>query len=282
MSVSFLVGVFFLAVCILATAGILLSIKLTVRRYTLLTDKLSGQKTLRFALLSDLHAARYGKGQKKLLAKLRSGKPDIVLLAGDVIAEDKSREPALELLGALGKEYPCFYVTGNHEYRSGKPEEVRALARSYGITVLRGDSVLWKTADGNIRIAGIDDLQEAGFEGVLSQAKRALSRADAKDGDSLFTVFICHHPEIPVWLNETQNLAFDLAVAGHAHGGQWRLPGVINGLYAPHQGLFPKYAGGLYTLAQGALIVSRGLSGGFPIPRLFNPPELVFIDVKPV
>ena len=120
-------------------------------------------------------------------------------------------------------------------------------------------------------------MQEAGFDGVLAQAKAAL------EGEkSVFTVFLCHHPELPVCLAKEHGLFFDLAVSGHAHGGQWRLPGVINGLYAPHQGLFPKYAGGFYDLGEErTLIVGRGLAGNLPIPRLFNPPELVIIDVKP-
>lgn len=262
---------------LLAAVGLFFSLKLAVRHYTLASAKLRGPKTLRMALISDLHARRYGKKQEKLAEILRAEKPDLLLFAGDVVAEDKDRTPALELLDALGKNYPCFYVTGNHEYRSGKPEEVREIVRSYGLTVLRGESVLFDTECGKIRIAGIDDMQEAGFDGVLAQAKAAL------EGEkSVFTVFLCHHPELPVCLAKEHGLFFDLAVSGHAHGGQWRLPGVINGLYAPHQGLFPKYAGGFYDLGEErTLIVGRGLAGNLPIPRLFNPPELVIIDVKP-
>ncbi|MCI6317034.1 MAG: hypothetical protein MR877_07735 [Spirochaetia bacterium] len=76
---------------------------------------------------------------------------------------------------------------------------------------------------------------------------------------------------------------YDLILAGHAHGGQWKLPFAKNGLYAPMQGLFPKYSGGLYDFKkQGSvLIVSRGLSHQIPnIPRFFNPPELVVIEIR--
>ena len=66
-------------------------------------------------------------------------------------------------------------------------------------------------------------------------------------------------------------------------GGQWRIPGLINGLIAPNQGLFPKYAGGMYDLGGGtAMIVSRGLAReSTRVPRLYNPPELVVVDVVP-
>lgn len=57
---------------------------------------------------------------------------------------------------------------------------------------------------------------------------------------------------------------FELVLAGHAHGGQWRLPGLLNGLFAPDQGLFPTYAGGRYALGDTTLLVSRGWPGRAP------------------
>ena len=257
-----------------AVAGTLVSLRRVTRQYTVATDKIAAG-SLRLLLISDLHAMRYGKKQEHLLSEIAALKPDLLLFAGDVLAEDKDRAPALELLEALGKSYPCYYVTGNHEYRSGKPDEVREIVRSYGITVLCGTSVLCDTACGQIRIAGIDDLQEAGLEGALAQAETALN-----NDDGVFTVFLCHHPELSVRFAKEYGKAFDLALSGHAHGGQWRIPGLINGVFAPHQGIFPKYAGGLYDLGESrTLVVGRGLGKSFPIPRIFNPPELVCSDV---
>jgi predicted MPP superfamily phosphohydrolase len=74
---------------------------------------------------------------------------------------------------------------------------------------------------------------------------------------------------------------FDLVLSGHAHGGQARIPLILNGLYAPSQGFFPKFAGGLYELDNTDLIVSRGLCKN-AIPRVFNAPEVVIVDVVPV
>ena len=68
--------------------------------------------------------------------------------------------------------------------------------------------------------------------------------------------------------------------AGHSHGGQLRIPGLINGLFAPNQGFFRKYAGGQYALGAMTLIVSRGL-GMNRMPRVFNPPELAVVEFKP-
>lgn len=78
-----------------------------------------------------------------------------------------------------------------------------------------------------------------------------------------------------------QKYPFDLVLSGHAHGGQWRIPYLLNGLFAPNQGFFPKYAGGYYQLGQLDFIVSRGLAReSTRLPRLYNRPELVIVDVK--
>jgi predicted MPP superfamily phosphohydrolase len=54
----------------------------------------------------------------------------------------------------------------------------------------------------------------------------------------------------------------------------------VNGLYAPNQGFFPKYAGGIYMHGDLKHIISRGLSINPKLPRIFNPPELVTIVIK--
>ena len=101
----------------------------------------------------------------------------------------------------------------------------------------------------------------------------------AQDGAHV-SVLLTHRPER---VEDYTGRGFDLVLAGHAHGGQWRLPGLINGLIAPNQGLFPRYAGGRYALdGDTTMIVSRGLAReSTRIPRLFNRPELVVVDILP-
>ena len=86
-------------------------------------------------------------------------------------------------------------------------------------------------------------------------------------------LLLCHHPEY--WPRFLRELPIPLTLSGHAHGGQIRIFG--RGLYAPGQGFLPKYTSGLY---EGRLLVSRGLSNNVVIPRLFNPTELVYLDLE--
>ncbi len=135
-----------------------------------------------------------------------------------------------------------------------------------GATVLEGDSV----SLGGVRIAGTDDplcLTRADWQAQL-EACRAQ--------DDIFTVLMAHRPDRA----EFYDAGFDLVVSGHAHGGQLRIPGLIDGLWAPNQGWFPEYTSGLYPLEEGQLAVSRGLCKS-AIPRLFNRPELVILRIVP-
>ena len=90
-----------------------------------------------------------------------------------------------------------------------------------------------------------------------------------------FTILLAHEPQL---MELYQDPRIDLVLSGHAHGGQFRLPGG-RGLYAPGQGIFPKYTSGMHSFGESRLIVSRGLGNSvFPL-RLNDPPELVTIDL---
>jgi predicted MPP superfamily phosphohydrolase len=247
---------------------------LAIRRYEIKSPKLDG--AVRVVQLSDLHSYSYGKDQGALLRAILAQRPDLIALTGDMADDERpidGAEALLKGLKALG--VPCFYVTGNHELWSGRADEIKALFRSYGVRVLEGESETLLVCGQRIRIAGVDD------PGVGGQAFAAELDAALSAQSGAFTLLLAHRPER---LEEYGALDWDLLLAGHAHGGQWRLPPLINGLYAPNQGLFPKYAGGFYELGGRAMIVSRGLTRRLwstRLPRLFNPPELVVVDLLP-
>ena len=131
-----------------------------------------------------------------------------------------------------------------------------------------------------ISIIGISDTTSYGSysqsgKDRMSLAMEHLGSIEKSDED--FSVLLFHRPENP---EEYASLGFDLVLSGHAHGGQWRIPGILNGIYAPHQGFFPKYAGGRYEIENTVMIVSRGLAKeSNAVPRIFNRPEIVVIDI---
>lgn len=246
---------------------------LAVRRYALACASLS--HTLRLALITDLHSCRYGKGQATLLAALEREQPDLVLLGGDIVDDVMPPEPALELLQALAQQYTCIYVTGNHEFWTDRGGEIKDYIASLGITVLSGERITLELADQYVDILGLDDPDVGN-----TRYKEELNALAALPYTGHTSILLAHRPER---YDDYLPLGCDLILNGHAHGGQWRVPLLLNGVWAPHQGLFPTYAGGLYHRRGGAVqVVSRGLAReSTAIPRVFNRPELVVVELKP-
>ena len=72
----------------------------------------------------------------------------------------------------------------------------------------------------------------------------------------------------------------DLVLSGHVHGGIMRLP-FLGGVISPTLRLFPRYDGGLFREDGSTMILGRGL-GSHTIPiRIFNPGELIVVDLEP-
>ena len=245
---------------------------LQVTRDCVYSDKVS--RIVRFAVVTDLHSTWYGEAQSGLIDAITREDPDAVLLAGDIVDDERPRDAAKAFLQAVTQKYPTYCVLGNHEFRTPDPEEVKDWTRNLGVTVLDGTGETVTLNDQTVLICGTDDpaCGIADFQNQFFAVSRMAQQTDA------FTVLLSHRPELIDWYTDA---GFDLVVSGHAHGGQVRLPLVLpNGLIAPGQGLFPKYTTGLHELENTTLLVSHGLCRN-GIPRVFNRPELVIIDVTP-
>lgn len=251
--------------------------RLKTVHYTVENPK--SETPLRIAFISDLHSCLYGgEDQSDLLEAVRAQNPDMVLLGGDIF--DSRRMPddgGVTALKALGSEYNCYYVSGNHEVRHGKLDYYKEIVASCGITVLDGfnTKIAISAISGTPDIYGFDDVTAYGdLSEQLSHIEQVKENFHFEES---FNILLIHRPEN---FEHYADLGFDLVLAGHAHGGQWRIPGLLNGLYCPGEGLFPKYAGGLYQKDGTTMIVSRGLAkeSNF-VPRIFNRPELVIIDI---
>lgn len=261
-----------IAAALLVWAG--LDTSLTVQIYTVESGKV--EAPVRLTLLTDLHSCDYGEGQRELLDAVEEQDPDLVLLGGDIVDDglEMPEERALATVEALAERWPTYYVTGNHEYRTGRAEEIKELLAGRGAVVLEGTCALVTVGEQTLQICGVDDpaVGAAVWQSQLEDVTAAL------EGD-VCSILISHRPER---VADYTGRGFDLVLSGHAHGGQWRIPLLGVGLIAPNQGLFPRYAGGTYDLEGTTLVVSRGLAReSTRIPRLYNPPEEVVVDLVP-
>lgn len=256
-------------------ALIALDERLILRTYTVASPKLTAE--VRLAVVTDFHSSDNADDVVEMLA---SCAPDAVLLVGDLFDDDTANRPTertLSLMRQLSAQYPCYYVSGNHEAWTGEMDALYQQTEEAGVTVLRMSSGVLTVRGQRIALCGIPDPYEMVFSGAPDteeQLRQALEDVDSAD----FTVLLAHRPEL---LAKYAQFPFDLVVSGHAHGGQVRIPGVLNGLYAPNQGWFPKLAGGAYTQDGTTLIVSRGLAVRTRLPRIFNRPEVVLVRCVP-
>ena len=247
---------------------------LKIVTYNVASKKINSE--VKIAVITDLHSCVYGENQIELLSVLESESPDLVLLGGDVFDDRMSHDGAIALLKGIQNRYPSYYVTGNHEIWSGEQAAIKRLVKAYGITVLEGDKKEVEVNGNKITVTGIDDPSINQISSEFENQSHQIIKAQKTTSDS-YNVLLIHRP-----LHALTYLdgSYDIAVSGHAHGGQWRLPFLINGLLAPDEGFFPQYAGGRYDMGDRTLIVSRGLAReSTRIPRLYNQPELVFINL---
>ena len=224
----------------------------------------------RIVQISDLHNAEFGKNNEKLLSMIKEAKPNIIVITGDMIdSRHTNVDKALNFAEQAVQIAPCYYVPGNHEARIPKDyETLKDGLLSFGVTVLENDRTEIEYKGETITLIGVKDPD---FQMDIHSRLQ-----DLKSGDDNYTVLLSHRPELfDTYVANGMNLVF----SGHAHGGQFRLPW-IGGLYAPHQGVFPEYDGGLYTKGNTNMVVSRGIGrSAFPF-RFNNRPEVVLVEFQ--
>ncbi len=232
----------------------------------------------RIAQVSDLHNGEFGEDNEKLLDLLKECKPDIIAITGDLIDSRRTdTEVALQFVKNALEIAPCYYVTGNHEERLAVRDEFLESLRQLGVTVLDDERKEIEIVKQKITIIGVKDpLAETDYlfgdsASVISNKIKAL-----KSKENEYTILLSHRPELfEIYYGE----GIDLVLSGHAHGGQIRLP-FIGGVFAPHQGFFPKYDAGTFTKERTTMIVSRGIGQSVIPVRLCNRPEVVIIELK--
>jgi predicted MPP superfamily phosphohydrolase len=226
------------------------------------------RRPIRAAFVADTHDKPY----EDIVSEIKSNKVDLILFTGDLVyAHDDRVTRGFDMLAEFVSIAPTFMSLGNHE--GGAVSLVRSKCSKIGVRLLEDEC---EELEG-ILIGGLTSGYIADSEGLEENHWKKtpepnLAWLKSYSSAQGYKLLLNHHPEYyPEYIKE---LNVDLTLSGHAHGGQWRFFG--RGLFAPGQGILPKYTSGLYD---GKLIVSRGLANNAPpIPRLFNSKELIFID----
>lgn len=250
-----------------------------ITRYTISDSRWKGLGRLRIALVSDFHGGEgiwSGESLAKLVLKENA---DLVCVCGDHFEPAVHGKEAFDFFDYIGYKRPTYFVTGNHDEGIGILAQVKDAISKKGVHVLDNASKQIIVRGGLVEIVGLRDQAAYGSEDNWAWAvQKAFRNHHNEKKSESFHILMCHRPEKTFLFDQ-----FDahLVLSGHAHGGQWRF--AKKGLYAPGQGVFPKYTSGIYDLGKKKpykLVVGSGFGLHKFIPRIQNRPELVMIDVK--
>ncbi|MBQ2678912.1 MAG: metallophosphoesterase [Firmicutes bacterium] len=215
--------------------------------------------------ISDLHNKRFSSGQRRLIKKIESLSPDIIVVTGDIIKRTSiEMDNALEFLEKAVDIAPVYFTPGNHEIHYVPRRTLYKKMRELGVTILINEREILDVYGQQINLWGLDPMNE-----YIKCLKEIYKEKDD------FNILLAHRPDrFRIYAKSKA----DLILAGHAHGGGIRING--KPLYAPNQGFHPPYACDAHVLGKSTMIVSRGLGDAVIPIRIFNRPEIVEIILK--
>ena len=258
-----------------------------VTHYRFESKKLTGWNDKKIVLLSDLHNYSYGEKNEKLLKAVREQKPDLILIAGDMLVgkEGTSTEIASDFVEALTDICDVYYANGNHEYRmkiytdtyGDAYEKYQERLVKAGVHYLENSTEELEIDGCNLAIYGLEVPRE-----VYKKFKKVkledsyLESSLGKVKEECYNILIAHNP---IFMKEYLKWGADLVVSGHLHGGVARIPG-FRGVITPQGGLFPKYSGELTKEGDSHVVVSKGIGIHTIKVRFLNPAEIVVMHIS--
>lgn len=225
-------------------------------------------KPLRVAVVSDFHLGPYKSVSwvQKVVKKINTLEPDAVFLLGDFIYADGEEIEALFPLKDLQARLGVYAVLGNHDYKNEAQDQVLAFFEHQHIPVLQNMSVPVSFEGKDFQLVGVNDLW---YDGDVFAAF-------AKIDKTLSTLLLSHNPDVVLYASAAWA---DLVISAHTHGGQIRLP-FLGSLRRVPTLLGRAYEEGWFSFwGHQQLLITSGVGESGPRARLFNPPEILFLDI---
>lgn len=240
---------------------------LEVREYKVVNNKLPdsfhGFKVVQF---SDLHyLSTVNKSDlKNIINKINKLKPDIVVFTGDLIDKDANVtdndiSDVVELFNKIKVTTGMYAVKGNHDYSNNyfdiifNQTNFKVLNNTYDLIYYHSTSPILITGVGSA-IKGDMDLG---------------SSFSYNEADNIYTIFLLHEPDNIDKAISTNSV--DLALAGHSHNGQIRLPKI--GSLVKNKGA-RKYDQDYYRIGKTDLYISGGIGTSSFKLRFFTRPSI--------
>lgn len=264
------------AVCILAVIGILANMRLNNQLKPVFYQVQSNRvvENVRIVAISDMHLKEFGENNTRLVEKIKSYHPDIIAILGDMNIDDNPDYSAvINLCARLNNVAPLYYALGNHEFEAMlfRDSQIYYDMKAAGIKVLNNEVETVEIGLSTIDVIGVTQGPKRFREDAQKFFEEAMNATDN------FKLVLTHYPEN--FDGVMEEYPIDLALCGHAHGGQVRLP-IIGGLYSSDQGILPKLCDGYHEIENSKVIISKGLGRSGVVPRINNAPEITIVDIN--
>lgn len=222
----------------------------------------------RILQISDFYNKNFHK-KDYFIKKVGKTNPDIIFITGDII---NSRNPNYDIVEKMliniVKIAPVYYVTGNHESRLEDFPSFFKKMEKIGINILNDDFKIIKRKNDELNIIGVNDPMYFG-------EKHLYSKLEEYKEKNKYNILLSHRPELfENYVKHGMNLVF----TGHTHGGQIRIP-FLGAVFAPNQGIFPKYAEGIHKKEDTNMIINKGIGSSLIPIRIFNRAEIVVLTI---
>ena len=257
----------------------------TTSFYQVTSDKVSNN--IRVVELSDLHNAEYGEKNSRLISKIKSLHPDLIIYAGDMMNEkDSNYSVMFDLSDKLSKIAPIYACYGNNELDQQLfyDKTLKDQMKEHNINLLSNEAKEIEVGNSTVQLVAISDNVKQ-YDVKTNNGKRFIENLEPTNN---LRICLTHYPEL--FIDKLLDKNIDIAFTGHAHGGHIRVP-KLGGLYSPGEGFLPRFSEGVVEADDGTkVVVSRGLGNSseiftmnnlpeLQIPRINNQPELVVVDI---
>lgn len=261
----------------IAINGIYCTNTIEVNNYKISSDKTNAN--LHFVLISDLHNKEFGKDNCDLVEKIKEQKPDFIAVGGDMVTRYVNDDSVMKnVLTQLAQIAPTYCCLGNHEHDLEDTIDFKTDITSTGAVLLDNESTEFVKNGETIIIGALSDFPYYEFNAPNYDTPERYYWDEFKEqSKNNYSILLHHQPEYIGDISKGTDI--DLILCGHTHGGLIDIP-FVGGLFAPNQGLFPKYDKGEFDFDNTKMIISSGLGNSNPLFRINNCAEICVIDVN--
>ena len=264
----------------------------TTETVVAIPDLPQGLDGLRILHISDTHFPADGESVPRFLDTVERLQYDITLMTGDYVETAAGWSSAVRAFRALRPGLGIYASLGAHD-RTARPRSFWDGVRAYtpipgvrrrlfvdpspfvqaledaGVTVLRNEQRSLEIAGELLRLSAVDDAWIG-----LADLDGALPGAGAEPQG--FHVLLSHSPDA---LLDPRTRSVPLALCGHTHGGQIRVP--FYGAPVRHSHLVDRVrTAGLHRIAHTQVVISRGFGTAALPLRLGCRPEIGVIELR--